>query len=347
MPTESHEDASLTVLVTGATGFVGLHTAAALHAAGHRLRALVRSPEKARRVFAMPLGADGQRPLAGSDRVEIVSGDITDPASIDRALAGCDAVLHSAAMVSVHARDAAAVVRTNVAGARNVLGAAAERGIERLVHVSSTTALFRPDARRVDESSPLGDATQGYAGSKIACEHAVRALQARGAPIRITYPASVIGPDDPGLSEAMAGIKAILDSRTVAITTSGIQLVDVRDLALVHRLLLERDGPADRFLVGGHYLTWTELADALETVTGKRFLRLPVPTAGVRLFGELMDWIGRFVDVEMPMSAESSRYATDWAVADDRHVRETLGISWRPVEDSLRDAVAALEERDR
>jgi len=327
----------LTVMVTGATGFVGFHGACALHAAGHRIRALVRSPEKARRVLG-PVG------LADSDRVVVVPGDITDVRSVHQALEGADAVLHAAALVSVHARDAEAVTHTNLAGTRLVLGGALERGIARIVHVSSTTALFRADARHLDETSPLGDAKSGYAASKIQCERYVRGLQGDGAPIQITYPGSVIGPDDPGLSEAVAGFKAILESRVVAITTSGIQLVDVRDLAEAHRRLLERGGPPDRFLMGGHYLTWTELADALEAVTGRRFFRLPAPAVGIRLFGELLDAIGRFVPVELPMTAESARYATDWAVADDRHVKETLALRYRDVRTSLREMIAWLED---
>lgn len=336
MASPSGSTTALTVLVTGATGFVGFHSARTLHGAGHRVRALVRSPEKARRVFG-PVG------LADSSDVVFLRGDMTDPRSVAEALEGCDAVLHAAALVSVHARDADAVARTNLAGARNVLGAAVERGIERLVHVSSTTALFRPDARRVDERSPLGDARSGYAASKIRCERYVRDLQTRGARIQTTYPGSVIGPDDPGLSEAIAGIKAILESGLVAITTSGIQLVDVRDVAEAHRRLLERGGPPDRFLMGGHYLTWSELADALDTATGRSLLRIAMPAAGLRLFGALMDVLGRFVPTEVPMTAEAARYATDWAVADDRHLHETLGLAWRDVRQSLHDTIAWLE----
>ena len=328
--------ARLTVLVTGATGFVGFHSAVALGRAGHAVHALVRSPEKAERVL-------GPTDLAKDGQLTVVRGDITDATSVRRAMEGCDAVLHSAAMVSVHARDADEVSRTNRAGAQNVLGLALEAGIERLLHVSSTTALFRPDARRVDEQSPLGAQDTGYGASKIECEHYVRGLQDAGAPIHITYPATVIGPDDPGLSEGVAGVKAMVENRTVSVTTSGIQLIDARDIGDAQCRLLERGGPPDRFLMGGHYLTWSELADVLEEVTGRSFLRVPVPAAGVRLFGELVDVVTRFVDVELPMSAEASRYATDWAVADDRHVRETLGIAWRDVRESLRDTIAWLE----
>ena len=126
----------LRVLVTGATGLAGSHTVRALLDAGHQVRALVRSPEKAARVFAGQAG-----PL------EAVQGDIGDVPSIRSALRGCDGVLHCAATVAVGHTDAPeALVESNVAGVRNVVGSAVEGGIEHIVHVSSLATLFRWDA---------------------------------------------------------------------------------------------------------------------------------------------------------------------------------------------------------
>ena len=153
----------LRVMLTGGTGFVGYHTACALVEAGHEVRLLVRSRQKFERVFG-PAG------LGGLDHVV---GDITDPKAVDTALDGCNAVVHSAAMVSVHAADSDEVLDNNLRGTRFVLGGAHERGIDRMVQVSSTTALFRPGARRIDENSPLGDATSGYGRSKIECDRYV------------------------------------------------------------------------------------------------------------------------------------------------------------------------------
>lgn len=324
----------LRVLVTGGTGFVGFHSARALAEAGHEVRLLVRSAEKMKRVYE-PLG------LA---HLPTVVGDITDPAAVGRALQDCDAVLHSAAMVSVHASDAERVLATNLRGVQLVLGGAFERGIERMVQVSSTTVFYRPDARRIDEESPLGCATTGYGGSKIACEEHVRRLQDLGAPIATTYPGSVIGPDDPGLSEAVAGLKSFLDTRMVAIMSSGIQLIDVRDVAVAHLRLLERGGGADRMCLGGHYVPWSELVDLLEQVTMERFVGVPMPTVAVKLAGRALDWIDRFVRVEAPVSRESADYATDWAVADDAHARRSLGLEYRDVQTSLRDTIRWLSE---
>ena len=225
------------VMITGATGFVGYHTAQALLDAGHEVSLLVRSVDKMLALF-------------GQDRVQQVTrGDITDADQVARALQGCDAVVHSAAMVSTSAADAKRVYQTNVEGTRLVLAGAIERGIGRIIHVSSVTALYDPAASRLDENSPPGHASNAYGRSKVACERHVRDLQDRGAPVFITYPAQVIGPDDPGLTEPHRGLQLLLQG-IVPCTSSGTQYVDVRDIALVHRQLLEQDVPGNRYAQG-------------------------------------------------------------------------------------------------
>ena len=125
------------VMITGATGFVGYHTAQALLDAGHEVSLLVRSVDKMLALF-------------GQDRVQQVTrGDITDADQVARALQGCDAVVHSAAMVSTSAADAKRVYQTNVEGTRLVLAGAIERGIGRIIHVSSVTALYDPSRREL------------------------------------------------------------------------------------------------------------------------------------------------------------------------------------------------------
>ena len=168
----------LNVMVTGGTGFVGFHTVRALVHAGHSVRLLVRSPQKMQRVFT-PFGLEN---------LPCIKGDITDEDSVNKALDGCNAVFHSAALVSVHASDSEKVLNNNLLGTRLVLGGAWERGIQRMIQVSSTTALFRSGLSGVDEHSPLGTALSGYGRSKIECEKFVRDLQDKGAPIYTTYP---------------------------------------------------------------------------------------------------------------------------------------------------------------
>ncbi len=317
------------VMITGATGFVGFHTALALLEAGHEVSLLVRSQGKMEQLF-------------GRDRIRhFTVGDITDEGQVRQALAGCSAVVHSAAMVSTHASDAEAVYRTNVDGTTNVIGAALELGLDSVVHVSSVTALYDPAASVLDEHSPPGAGATGYGRSKVACERYVRGLQEAGEPISITYPATVIGPDDPGLTEAHVGLRTYLQ-QFVPLMPSGTQYVDVRDIARVHLRLLEQPGLNGRYIIGGHYVPWRELGGVLRRVTGRKPLELPLNAGLMRLAGRLADRIGNYVKLDLPLTAEGISYATHWVPMDSRSVEQGLGIGFRPVEDSFRDAIAWL-----
>ncbi len=317
------------VMITGATGFVGYHTAMALLGAGHEVSLLVRSEEKMAQLF-------------GRGRIRhFTLGDITDARQVRRALKGCDALVHSAAMVSTHAADAEAVYRTNVDGTATVIGAALEQGVGRVIHVSSVTALYNPSAGVLDENSPPGTGATGYGRSKVACERYVRQLMAAGEPVSVTYPATVIGPDDPGLTEAHVGLRTYL-RQFVPLMPSGTQYVDVRDVALAHLRLLEGYGPAGRYILGGHYVPWVELGALLEEVTGRKPLQLRLNARLMRLAGSVCDRIGGHIRLDLPLTAEGIAYATHWVQMDSRGTERDLGLKFRPVEDSFRDAIGWL-----
>lgn len=318
------------IMITGATGFIGLHTARMLLDQGHSLSLLVRSEEK-------------MRTLLG-DRVERhVVGDVTDEAAVTAALDDCDAVIHTAAMVSIDKKDAQRVHDTNVGGTRLVIGNAVDRGIARIIHVSSVTALYNPEASFLNEYSPPGTAENAYGASKVACEHYVRTLQDEGAPVHITYPGSVIGPDDPALTEPHQGLKTYLIS-AVPVMPSGNQWVDVRDVAQAHCTLLESDLPAGRYTLGGHFVPWTRLVDILSELTGKRIRKIPVPGSMMRGVGRLVDIINQYRDkpIDIPMTHEAMVYATNWVKMDDSKAEAELGLRFRPVEESFADAIRSL-----
>ena len=176
------------VLVTGATGFIGSHTAVALQDAGHEVRCLVRDPAKLARVFAEH----------GRDAPESVTGDIGDAGRVKEALSGCDAVVHSAAVVAMKASRAQEVLETNARGVENVVGGAVDAGLRKVVYVSSIGAMFVPDGPPLDEDAPVQPAENAYARSKSEGEAFARRLQADGAPVCISYPTGVVGPLDPG-----------------------------------------------------------------------------------------------------------------------------------------------------
>ncbi|MFK8050625.1 MAG: SDR family NAD(P)-dependent oxidoreductase [Halioglobus sp.] len=317
------------VMITGGTGFVGYHTALALMAAGHTVSLLVRNVDKMTKLY-------------GDDiRVSYTQGDITDPEKVAACLRGCDAVVHAAAMVSTDASDAEEVFTTNVEGAKTVIGSALNLGIAPIIHVSSVTALFNPDAKILDENSPPGAAKNAYGRSKVACEEYVRERQAEGEHIYITYPASVIGPDAPGLTEPHIGMQTFLTA-FVPLMSGGNQYVDVRDLAEVHLRLLEQQPEPGNYTLGGHYLSWPELAKTLEKITDRSLLKVPVLAGFMRMAGRVFDKVSPYLPTEVPMSEEAMEYATKWVKMDNGKVERVLDFKLRSVEDSMADTIRWL-----
>lgn len=317
---------SLLVVVTGATGFVGSHTVRALTARGHRVRLFVRSPDKAQRVFG-----------AAMSSLEVARGDITDAGSVAAALQGADALVHAAALVAIDRKSAARVHRTNLSGTENVLGAAREANLERIVHVSSASALFTPGLRHIDESTPLAEGSNAYGRSKSAADRYARSLQDAGAPLHITYPAAIVGPEDPGESEGNHALR-IFGKWLMPLTSSGFQAIDVRDLAEMHARLVEHAGPADRFVVGGHYLPWRQLRRVLKRETGRTGVPFPSPGWVYRAFGVVGDGLCR-VGLENPITVESTDYATRWPVVSNDKACSTLGVKLRPIEHTIADTL--------
>lgn len=312
------------VLVTGATGFVGWHATRSLLGAGHSVRALVRSADKALRVLA-PLG------LGPAD---FAVGDMTDAEAVDRALAGCDGVLHAAAAVELDARAGGGRFDTNVEGTRLVLGGAHARGLRHLLFVSSLLAIFDPRSGRLALEGALASSSIEYGNSKLAAERVARELQGAGAPLAIVYPSGVIGPEDPGLSESVRAYRSF--TRRMLTSASGTQFVDARDLAELMRRLLER-GAASRTIAAGHFFPWRELADRIEAATGAKVQRLRAPDALLRAAGRLADRIARWRGVRSPLSAEGMEIATRWRRIDDTPDVAALGVAWRDPAQTLED----------
>lgn len=326
---------AMDIFMTGATGLVGAHTAAALLDAGHSLRLLARTPEKAQRWFA-------QHRIA-TDRVELIAGDMSDAALMETAMRGCDAVLHAAAMVSVDPRDGDRVYQGNLDGLAAVIGTAIRLKIPNIVYVSSIAAIFQPGLPRIDEHTPLSHSREAYMRSKIECEKRVREWQQQGAPIHITYPSGVFAPWDPGANESTEALKTFLNTAMV-VTSSGMQVVDARDLAAVHRFLLEHGAPAKaveaRYVVAGHFHPWDEMVAIVQGITGQRLRVMRAPGAVFRLFGRLCDVIRKVIPISFPMSTESMIVVTQWSPADNSRIERLSGIRFRPTEETFRDTIA-------
>lgn len=319
------------MLVTGGTGFTGSHTAAELMTAGHDVRVMVRDLAKVQRVFE-PLGAVP---------TDVVLGDVTDEGAVDAALTGCDGVVHTAALVDVSRAHGRQVETTNTRGTELVIGGAVARGMPAIVYVSSTSVFLRPGGPVMTPSSPLADGRSTYARSKVHAERFVRRLQDDGAPICTTYPAAISGPDDPGPSVVNAGLASFLSGLFI-ITSGGLQIVDVRDLAALHRVLLDAPPAPRRYAAASDMLSWQQIYDVCSALTGTHPRHVRLPGAVLRGAGTLGDVVKRLRDFDFPMTREAMETSTRWPGVDAGATTRDLGVHFRAPADTLRDTLIGL-----
>src|SRR5690242_14944129 len=255
------------VLITGGTGFVGGWTAKALSDAGHSVRFLVRNPDKLQTTVAK----------LGVDVSDFAVADITDRVAVREALRGCDAVVHSAALVATDPRQTNEMLATNMQGAQNVLGQAVELGLDPIIHVSSFTALFHPKLETLRADLPVVGGTDGYGQSKAQVEIYARGLQDAGAPVNVTYPGMVLGPPvGDQFGEAGEGVRSLLSLHVVPGRGAAWLIVDARDVAAVHVALLEPGRGPRRYMAGGHRVPVGELASMFGEIAETPMVAVPV-----------------------------------------------------------------------
>lgn len=318
------------VMLTGASGFLGVHVLQRLLEDGHSVRALLRTPERLRENLA-PLGVDADDP-----RIEVVRGDMTDPESTRKATTGCDKAIHAAATFSYRRRDGEQMLRENKLGTTTVLDAAIEAGCTAIVHVSSIVALLRLGAT-LDHQSPLGVTVGPYTQSKVESERVARDRQEAGAPVAIVNPGAILGPHDPYLGESNQTVREILRGRLPTWPRGAMQWVDVRDAAQVVVAALDR--PGRRYLVPGETVTLPH--ETLRAVTGRRLpaVRLPLKaTLPVVRVGYLTDW------PFLPHALEGARLIALHTRVDHAATVSDLGVHGRSLAESMRDTTRWLAE---
>lgn len=318
------------VMLTGASGFLGIHLLRRLLAEDHRVRALVRSPERLRENATL-LGVDPDDP-----RIDTVPGDMTDLSAVHAVARGCDRAIHAAATYSYRRRDAERMRRENKAGTTTVLDAAIQAGGAGVVHVSSVAALLSPGAT-VDHESPLGVTLGPYTRSKIESEQVARDRQEAGAPVSIVNPGAITGPHDPYVGESNQSLRDILRGRLPLWPRGSLQWVDVRDVAEV--VVAALDHPGRRYLVPGENVTLPH--EMLREVTGRRLpaVRMPIRAAlPVLQLGYLTEW------PLLPHAVEGSRLIATGTRVDASATVADLGVRGRSFEESMLDTTRWLAE---
>jgi dihydroflavonol-4-reductase len=313
-----------TVAVTGATGHIGANLVRALIEEGHRVRILLHETSGS---------------LRGVD-VETVSGDVLDPASLQKALSGAEVVYHLAARISVTGDPDGMVHKINVVGPRNVAQACLRQGVRRLVHFSSIHAfrqepLDQPlDETRAPARTPRSLA---YDRSKAAGEEEVLAAVAQGLDAVIVNPSGVIGPHDYGPSRMGAVFQGLYRRRFPAMVEGGFNWVDVRDVVRSALAAEKRGRRGERYLLAGHWVAVSELARQFGEISGVPAPRVVSPMWLARIGAPFVEAASRATR-STPLFTSESLVAlrANRNVRRDKAERE-LGHAPRPTRETLAD----------
>jgi dihydroflavonol-4-reductase len=320
--------------VTGGTGFIGAHVVRALLDRGERVRCLVRpSSDRAN--------------LTGFD-VDYVTGDVTDVDSLRRAMSGCDVVFHVAADYRLYAADPQEIYRNNVGGTRNVLTAAAEHGVRKVVYTSSVATLaLGPGGVPADEraAAVLRDMIGDYKRSKFLAEREVDAFVARGLPVVLVSPSTPVGEGDVKPTPTGQIILDFLNRRLPAYVDTGLNLIDVRDVAAGHLLAADKGRLGENYILANANLTLKEMLDLLARLTGLPAprLKLPhwIPTAIAHVEAPISRWFGRPPRVPI----DGVRMARKKMFFDASKAIDELGLPQSPIDRALARAVRWFVER--
>jgi len=317
------------ILMTGATGFIGAHTARRFREAGYDLRLLVRKSSK------LDL-------LQGLD-YETAYGDVTDQASVEAALDGVEGLVDMAGVTSFLPKDRELVHRINVDGTRIVLEAALARGVAKVLHTSSVAAVGAVDepSQTLDEDSAwdVGDKANFYIRSKHEGEEAAWAVAKKGLDLVCVNPGIVLGPGDHYGSSTVFLLNYI-KGKFPGYIAGGSSNVDVRDVAEGHVRAFEKGKPGRRYILSGENLTNTALITKLVELSGmKRLKKIPYPIA--MAVASLNAWIIQ------PLTGAANDFnpstvrvgAMHWFVDNKRSIDE-LGMTYRSMDESIRDTLS-------
>ena len=310
--------------MTGASGFIGWHVARLLLESGRPVRALTRPGSMVRDL-----------------KVETVTGDLRDPASLARAVEGCDTVFHIAADYRLWARKPAELFESNVGGTRNVLTAARRAGVERVVYTSTVGCIGMPQGALGDETTPVSaaDMTGAYKKSKWEAEQVALEFAGGGLPVVIVNPTAPIGDHDIKPTPTGGIILDFLRGRMPAYVDTGLNLVDVRDTAAGHLLAAERGRPGERYVLGCENLTLRQIFGKLERISGLKAPRVRIPYAVAYAAGMASTAWAQITGRQPRAPLDAVKMAHRKMFVTGAKAARELGFAPGPVEDALERAV--------
>jgi dihydroflavonol-4-reductase len=315
--------------VTGATGFLGSHVARVLCEQGAKLRLLVRATSNLKNLQGL---------LA-----ETVTGDLRDPGSLEKAMAGCDTVFHVAADYRLWVRDPQEMYSSNVEGTRALLRAARTNNVRRLVYTSSVATIgFKTNGSLADEDSPvsLSDMIGHYKRSKFMAEQVALEAGRSGMHVVTVNPTTPVGEGDVKPTPTGRIVLDFLKRKFPAYVETGLNLVDVRECARGHLAALERGQPGQRYILGGENLTLKQILDKLGDITGLPSPKVKLPYIFAFATGVIDETItGRMLNKEPRATIDAVRMGKKMMFAISAKAERELGWKIVPVNDALRRAV--------
>ena len=316
------------VLVTGGTGFLGHHIVRKLCAEGCSVRVLARRTSPLDLVESLP--------------VEVAFGDLLDRESLRKAAAGCDTVFHVAADYRLWARHPQELYRNNVEGTEQILAAAQEAGIRRFVYTSTvgTIGFSKNGAEGTEEDFPTPRALSGhYKRSKFLAEQVALRYARQGFPVVVVNPTAPVGEGDRRPTDTGKIILDFLNRRMPAYLDTGLNLVDVRDVAEGHWAAMLRGKPGERYILGGQNMSFKEILDTLARITGLPSPRVRIPY-GVAFCAGAVNSAVAFLTARPPRipwdGVKMARYKMFVSTAK---AQRELGYRAGPVEAALERAV--------
>jgi dihydroflavonol-4-reductase len=320
----------MTTLVTGATGFVGAAVLRCLAEAGHNVRALVRP-------------TSDRLNLSGVD-CQIVTGDLTEPESLKRAVRNCEAVFHVAADYRIWVPDREKMNRVNVQGTIDLILAAAAAGVSRIVYTSSVATLrLRDDGLPADEEShaELSDMIGAYKQSKFLAEREVKRLVAdAGIPVIIVQPTAPFGPGDVKPTPTGRFVVEAGAGRMPAYVNTGLNVVHVDDVADGHLLAYEKGAVGESYILGGENRTLQWILETVAELTGQRPPRIRLPHWFLTPIAYIWEGVTRTRGSGEPMmTVDSVRMSRKLMYFSIEKARRELGYSPRPAVEALRDEI--------
>jgi len=314
----------MTILVTGATGFVGSHVVRKLIDSGHTVRILRRASSSTKMIDGLS--------------VETAIGDVTDRDSVFKAVEGCKAVFHVAGHVSFWSGVRDIQNRINIDGTRFVVEASLAHKVERLIHTSSIAAIGKPAEGVVgDETIPYNwwPYRLNYNNSKFLAEEEVRHGIEKGLDAVIVNPSIIFGPGDLNLN-AGAMIFQAARGRLKVVPKGGGCTCSVEDVARGHLLAFEKGKSGERYILGGDNYTWKDLFKIICEIVGQPAPKVPLPAAAITAFGLFSDALAKITHKEPAVTSESARI-TPLTVfySSEKAIRE-LGYSISPFRDTIR-----------